>query len=262
MTGGHRHPEFPSERDLATLADGSIDPARRAEVELAIASSPALQAELHAQRVALDAVRSVAGVRAPATLRASVDAAQRRSPRRARSRPARAFALAGATAVAAVAVVLAVGGAGGEAPTVADAAVLGARPPVARVAEGPDGATSLAGPQAAGLRFPYWADRFGWEPAGARRDRIDGRGATTVFYRRRGARIAYTIVDGKPLHVGGRSRSSLREGVALHNLSAHGRRVVTWLRDGHTCVLSGAPRVGDKTLLRLAAWRGGGALKY
>src|SRR5438132_1188267 len=32
------------------------------------------------------------------------------------------------------------------------------------------------------VEFPNWYAAFGWRPAGLRRDRLDGRGATTVFY--------------------------------------------------------------------------------
>jgi hypothetical protein len=40
-------------------------------------------------------------------------------------------------------------------------------------------------------------------------------------------------------------------------LALRGRHAVTWLRRGHTCVLSGV-RTADAALQRLAAWRDGG----
>jgi hypothetical protein len=40
-----------------------------------------------------------------------------------------------------------------------------------------------------------------------------------------------------------------------------GRQVVTWLRGGLTCVLSGAD-VDRPTLLELAAWKGQGAVRF
>ena len=39
------------------------------------------------------------------------------------------------------------------------------------------------------------------------------------------------------------------------------RTVVTWLRDGHTCVLSGSG-VPRRTMLELAAWKGDGAVAF
>jgi hypothetical protein len=36
-------------------------------------------------------------------------------------------------------------------------------------------------------------------------------------------------------------------------LTVHGAAVVTWLRDGHLCVISGRG-VSSATLLRLASW--------
>jgi hypothetical protein len=37
--------------------------------------------------------------------------------------------------------------------------------------------------------------------------------------------------------------------------------VVTWMRRGQTCVLSGTA-TSQATLLHLAAWRGGGGIPY
>ena len=50
-------------------------------------------------------------------------------------------------------------------------------------------------------------------------------------------------------------------GVDLELFSQDGRRVVTWLRDGKTCVLSGAG-VDDATLVKLAVWKGDGAVEF
>jgi hypothetical protein len=252
-----RHRDETTERDLAALADGSLSPARRARVERAVAHSPQLQAELRDQREALDAVRTAAAERAPATLRARVALA--RPPHR----PARrvgALAVAGAAAMAAT-IVLAVGGGPTETPSVADAAVLGERPPAAPVPDVASDAVALTRPLGAGLPFPEWEGNFGWKAIGMRSDRLDGRPATTVFYRRRSQVVAYTIVGGGPLPVGARATRSTREGTALRSLVVHGRRTVTWLRRGHTCVLSGTTATGA-TLLRLAAWRDGGKLPF
>jgi hypothetical protein len=210
-----------------------------------VAASPELQAQLRDQRHALDAVRATHEVRAPAALRMRVAYAR---PAHARARLAPVLA-AGATVTAAAAgVLLATGGGHARQPTVADAAALGARPAVATVSEATHGPATLERPVAAGLRFPYWGDRFGWKAIGVRYDRLVGRPATTVFYRRRTDVVSYTIVGGSSL-------------AASHVRTSHGRTVVTWLRRGHTCVLSSA-RTPRATLLRLAAWRGGGDIAF
>lgn len=252
-----RHRDHPSERDLAALADGSLAPARRARVERAVAASPELQAELRGQRFALDAVRSADSERAPAALRARV-ALERPVRRPARRLPALAGA---AVAAIAAAVVLTLGGGTSATPTAADAAVLAMRPPAAAVPDSAHSGATLTRPRGAGLPFPYWADHFGWRAIGFRTDRLRGRPATTVFYRHGSQVIAYTIVGGKALPVGSPSRQSVRDGTALSSITVHGRRAVTWLRRGHTCVLSGTT-TARASLLRLAAWRGGGELPY
>jgi hypothetical protein len=140
--------------------------------------------------------------------------------------------------------------------------VLGKRPPVAAVPDAEDDGAALPGPRAAGLRFPYWEDHFGWKAIGARRDRFEGRATTTIFYRRHHRTVAYTIVAGAPLRLGAASRRTTRSGTTMHTFTADGRRVVTWLRHGHTCVLSSTGSGGDAALHRLAAWRGHGALAY
>jgi hypothetical protein len=86
------------ERELAALADGSLDPQRRATAEARVAGSPELAELLAEQERAIALTRSAAAeIEAPPALRARV-AAQRR-PRRA----ARIGAFATAALVAAVA---------------------------------------------------------------------------------------------------------------------------------------------------------------
>ena len=156
---------------------------------------------------------------------------------------------------------LALGGGGPAAPTVADAAVLAARAPTALAPAQHGDSATLPRLRGAGLPFPYWEDRFGWKAAGVRRDDLAGRPATTVVYRRAGRRIAYTIVDGAPLALGAPAASTVRGTTTLRSLAARGRPVVTWLRRGHTCVLSG-DGVPRGALERLAAWTGGGDIPY
>ena len=114
---------------------------------------------------------------------------------------------------------------------------------------------------AAGVTFPYWEDRFGWQAVSVRTDRLDGRSLTTVTYVRGRQWIAYTIASGSSLPVGTRARPIVRGGTVLRSLSVRERRVVTWLRVGHTCVLSGSG-VSTDALLQLGSWRDGGAIPY
>ena len=45
----------------------------------------------------------------------------------------------------------------------------------------------------------------------------------------------------------------MRDGTPYRLLTVNGTHVVTWLRDGHLCVVSGRG-VNGATLLRLASW--------
>ncbi|HEY5290313.1 MAG TPA: hypothetical protein VIJ59_09780, partial [Caulobacteraceae bacterium] len=55
--------------DLAMLADGTLPPARRAEVQARIAATPGASALLENERRAVEALRGAAQVRAPGSLR-------------------------------------------------------------------------------------------------------------------------------------------------------------------------------------------------
>ena len=92
-----------------------------------------------------------------------------------------------------------------------------------------------------------------------RRDTVDGRDATTVFYEKGGERIAYVIVagDGLPVPSG---EPTNRNGVRLHALPVDDLVAVTWQRLGHTCILVGS--VSRDELFTLASWRGDGTLRY
>ena len=250
------------ERDLARLADGTLSPSRRERVNQLIARSPELQARLHAQRRAVAAVRSLAQYdRAPIALRLQHQALSR--PRRQGSRRVRALGLSLAGAAGALVWTIAAVGGGQAALTVAQAATIAVRPATAAVAEpADDDHVALPHVSADGLPFPYWEDRFGWHATGTRADRLDGHDLTTVFYRRGAERIAYTIVSGKSLGPITAARTTVRAGTMLASSTTHGRPIVTWLRQGHTCVLSGARGVPIGALLQLAGWRSHGELPY
>jgi hypothetical protein len=125
-----------------------------------------------------------------------------------------------------------------------------------------DDHVALPGVQAEDMPFPYWEDAFGWHADGARTDRMDGRLLTTVFYRRGAERIAYTIVAGNALPPVAAARTTVRGGTMLAGSWRRGRPVVTWLRRGHTCVLSGGRGVSLGALTQLAGWRGHGEIPF
>jgi hypothetical protein len=105
-----------------------------------------------------------------------------------------------------------------------------------------------------GVHFPYWKEGFGWRATGQRSDRVRGRRVTTVFYANRsGQRIGYAIVAGAPAPRVSGGTLSWRGGRPYRLLVEHRAPVVTWLRDGRLCVLSGRG-VDSATLLRLASW--------
>jgi hypothetical protein len=251
-----RHKQ-PTERDLAALADGSLPVRRRARVERAVASSQQLQAELATERRALRAIRGAADERAPMALRARLELARDPDPRWRLPRFLTARAATAGVAVAAVAAALAVtiGGPTGG-PTVAAAAGLGTRTPVSVAGATPNDHGVVPGVSAAGISFPDWGPNFGFEAVGVRRDHLGGRLATTVFYARGDQQIAYTIMSGSSLPAGASLHESVWDGLRLGSFLSHGRVVVTWLRNGHTCVLSGAD-TPSALLARLASYKPG-----
>jgi hypothetical protein len=248
----------PREEELAALADGSLPETRREALEALVHGSPELQARLEEQRRAVALVRGAArDVEAPAGLRARVDA-QRRP--RARRRPLVLGAgLATAAALALALVLVLPSGVGG--PSLAQAATLATRPPTAPAPRPLPSNPKLLDRAEDGVPFPTWLEEFGWRTTGARVDTIDGREATTVFYEKNGRRIGYTIVGGDHVPVPERADATRRQGVELHALTLDGREVVTWLRRGHTCVLSGVG-VDRDILLKLAAWKGAGDVPF
>jgi anti-sigma factor RsiW len=247
------------EQDLARLADGTLAPERAAELEARVAESPELSAMLAEQRRVLDAIGGLED-RAPMALRERVEALRERSaPKRRRTRR---YGVAGAltTAAAGLAVVLAMilaAGAGG--PTLSQASAFSLKP-----ATGPAPGHSFDGTldlDVDGVPYPYWKDDFGWTATGSRLDKIDGRTATTVFYRKGKSRIGYTIVTGKPVSVSGSPSVTVRDGTRFRSVLLHGSTVVTWERKGHSCVLSGV-NMSRTQLLKLAAWKDAGELPY
>jgi hypothetical protein len=241
--------------DLSALADGTLDPARKADVEARIGASPELTALYERERRVVQALHHARATElAPASLRARIDAARPSGAARARRRFAYAGAAAAAIAAVVLALVLALPSGTPGAPSVSDAAALAARGP-ARAAPVPDPSMPAARlHQSVGdLYFPNWASRFGWEAVGSRTDKVGGHTAVTVYYRWKNVTIAYTIVHAPPLAEPSANATNW-DGTQLRTLELNGRLVVTWRRAGDTCVLSGTGiKAGE--LQRLAAWK-------
>jgi anti-sigma factor RsiW len=248
------HEPMPPEAELAKLADGSLPADREAELRAQVRHSPNLTAALAEQERVVSLVRAL-DEPAPDALRARVEALTggssptrpTRAARGRRHRMRRTLVLPGATAlaVAIAAVVILIGGSGSP-PTVPQAAHLAlsaATLPPPGVEPGKPGLLRMS---AAGIPFSNWR---GWRPVGARTDVVSGRQITTVFYEKPNARVGYAIVSGPPLEGDGREGGGYN---VTYTLGHQGSvQFVTWVRDGHTCVIAGH-RADPSTLLRLA----------
>jgi hypothetical protein len=221
----------------------------------------------HTESELVELLRS-ADVRAPEELHRKVESLiVARSPSARRLRipilPSRAgrsglgVRLAGTIALTvAVAVALAAGLTGGGAPglSLREASALTLRPATVRApAESASNRAQLAA-AVDGIPFPYWEERFGWRSTGARSDHLDGRTVTTVFYQDpHGRRIGYAIVAGTPAPGLSGGAVAWRGGVPYRLLTENGAHVISWLRGGRLCVVSGRD-VDSATLLALASW--------
>lgn len=209
-------------------------------------------------------VRSI-DVRAPQELHEHVRAlVAERAPAVAgrRMRRLRLGLLVGAPAVAVAVIavlVVVVTGSGSSPLTVDQAVALTLKPPtMAAPVENPrDGSQLMVAVD--GIPFPYWEDRFGWRATGERVDRVGGREVTTVYYANgRDRWLGYAIVGGTPAPAVAKGRLVARAGTSYWLWSSRGASVVTWLRDGRLCVVTGHG-VSNHTLLALAGWRAMGA---
>jgi hypothetical protein len=206
-------------------------------------------------------VRSI-DVRAPESLHASVQAmvAQHTRPRSTGGGPVwraltpRLLAGVAAAAAVAIAIALSVSGSGTSSPTLRATAALTLLPATSGAPhKSPTGRPELTA-AVDGVSFPYWEDSLGWRSTGTRDDRVDGRPVTTVFYTDgKGEHVGYAIVSGQPAPAVTGGATTIRAGVRYRVLSENGKPVVTWLRHGRLCVLSGRG-VSSATLVALASW--------
>jgi hypothetical protein len=222
----------------------------------------------------VDLIRSI-DVRAPESLHREVESLiAARSPRAgrgargarersaapsfgvARSRLGPRLAAGGAIAAAVIALALAAGLSGGGSQTLSvhDASALAQRPATAPAPAESRGDRRELAANVEGVSFPYWGDRFRWRTTGSRSDHIDGRTVTTIFYANgRGRRIGYSIVAGSAPSQPSGGVVTRRDGTPYRLLTQNGAPVISWVRGGHLCVVSGHG-VDGATLLRLASW--------
>jgi hypothetical protein len=243
--------------ELSALADGTLDSARRADVQARIAASPELSALYERERRVVELLHEARSTdRAPASLRARIAAQRPSRPARARRRVRYGGAFAGALAAVVLALVLILPAGSPGAPSVSQAAALARLGPALAAPQADPTSPAKLETGVEDIYFPNWSDRFNSPATGERTDHINGRVAVTVYYSWRGKELAYTIV-GAPVLPTPAAQVTRMDGIQLHTLTQRGRTVVTWRRGGHTCVLS-ATDVPAVVLQRLATWEAPG----
>jgi hypothetical protein len=244
---------------IAREADGTLSEPERRELAAQLEAEPELAGELELQRHALSLMGQLEAEQAPAALHAGVQSLIDSRPT-ARPRGRRSWRLAPAVALAVVVVALAavlLSGGSSSTPSVNQAAKLALRQPTQpSPPESPNRSAALQ-LRVDGISFPYWRHDLGWSTSGTRSDTFAGRSATTVFYTGPSpsggtARVGYTILSGDALPLPN-ATSVEQRGVRYYVLNDHGATVVTWRRNGHTCILA-ARGLAPHTLLHLAAW--------
>jgi hypothetical protein len=182
--------------------------------------------------------------RAPASLRAELGTIRARAgarrglrlPQPSLRRPVLRYTSLAATALTAavVALVVTLGG-GAASPSIAQAASLALRGSVAPApAADPSAPASLLTARVGDLHFPNWQRTAGWGSVGERTDHLGNRTVVTVYYASGRRHLAYSIVSTPTL-------AGLRTGGQPYEaLTEHGRTVIVWKEQGHTCVLSAA----------------------
>jgi hypothetical protein len=254
----HEHIDDGLASELTLLADGHLPADLRAALEERLAASPELADRMRKQRAVAARLSTAAeAVGAPARLRARVEADRRPARRRAL---AWTGGLAASVAAAALAVALVLPAGTPAAPSLAQAASVGMLPP--NQAPPPPASPTLLALDQDGVPFPRWGHQFGWVAVGARESKVKVREASTVYYHnpKTGRSTAYTILGGKALHPPKDAPHRTIKGTTFYLAPVDGKRVVTWDRAGHTCILQGtAP---PPKLFELASWRGNGSIPF
>jgi len=243
---------------LARLADGMLSAKASNELRARVERSPQLQARLREQERAVALARVTMDTAAPTSLRTAIDGliepdreARREMPR-GRWRPW--LAMPAVLAIAAVIAVVALVRGGTATPTVeqtAHLALAAAMFPAPAANRSGSYVLAVHASGTGGIPFPSYVGHTGWKASGLRRDTLQRRQVTTVFYRASsGARVGYSIVGGNALKIpAGRTRTV--DGTRYIVSTGEKYSLVTWRRDGHTCVIAGRS-VTSGTLLRLA----------
>lgn len=241
---------------LSALADGTLDPGEREHVQVWIDADPSLRQRYERERRAVAHLHAArVRDRAPGRVRARIAQARDSSPARSRVRPSLGWlsVAGGAAAAAAIVIGLTAGGGTSVPPALSQAAALATLGP-----SQPAPPPNPAAPRlkldldAQGTYFPNWSTQFHWRAIGARTDVVGSRQAITVYYGWHKLRLAYTILGGGPLPQPSGQPLALN-GYRLYSFAAGTRTVITWRRNGHTCVLS-ATGVPVSVMQRLAAW--------
>jgi hypothetical protein len=159
-----------------------------------------------------------------------------------------------AVGAAAAAVIAGLSGPGADSgPSVAQAAVLGALPATAPAPAVDRVRSGVLRQSVDSVAFPDWRAGLHLAAVGQRVDQLAGRQAKTVFYVSPSAgQIGYTIVAGRPLALGHAAATLVRDSASFETMRLDGRAVVTWQRNGHTCILSSSGS-GTSRLLALAS---------
>jgi hypothetical protein len=199
------------------------------------------------------------GPATPETLRRRVEAATRRPPEPQRTSRVWAVAAVAATTIAALAIALVAFN--GAAPTVDAVAAVSSRPATEATPPPDPSQPTLLRREFEGVAFPNWSEDFGWMADGARSETIDGRAAETVFYTHHGHRISYTVLSGDPVDPPKGALAVMENGVELYRSRSGALDVVTFERNGRTCVLAGDV-INPSTLVELASWQGDGTVRF
>jgi hypothetical protein len=204
---------------------------------------------------------AVSDVRAPQSLRESIERERERASARARApfwrrhRLGLAFASTAAVALVVAVIALQAGDSTTE-PTLASVSATASLKPTEGAPRTVGGTPPELDANVENLVFPDWKAKFGWQAVGRRDDTLSGRDVTTVFYRNPdGARMGYAVVSGDALDAEPPGREVTREGKTYHVASRGDRTIVTWEQQGHTCVIAAPATVPSTRLVDLAASR-------